>query len=82
MARGSVQRVGASFYALLLLFSTIAVCVGAAYLGRQVMEAVGGIFGWVLATMLTLALFFVGCVLAFIAFRLLKGVRRSFHTQK
>lgn len=82
IARGVVQQVGMSFYAMLLGFCAVGMWVGGAVFGIQVSEAVAGVLGKALGTALTLFLFLIGCGLAFVATRLIKGVGRSFRIHK
>lgn len=77
-ARGATQRIGATVFATVLLFGSVALVAACVLLRIQVSEAVGGISGQVLGSAIALFPFLIACVLTFLAIRLIKGISRSF----
>ena len=70
---------GSSLFAILFLLGSAALVVVGVALRVQVSDAVDGIFGRALGTAVALVPFLMAGALIFIAVRLIKGVRRSFH---
>lgn len=76
-ARGTVQRVGASVFATILLLGSIALLLAGFLLWAQVSNAIAGTLGQMLGALLALLPFFIAYGLTFFAVRLIRGICRS-----
>lgn len=82
VARGAVQQVGMSLYAVLLVLCSVFTWVAGVAVRTQVSDSVAGVLGQALGIALMLFFLLLGCAAAFVATRLIKGVSRSFHSRK
>jgi hypothetical protein len=78
-ARGTVQRIGATIFAIGFFCGSVAFAVAGFLVGSKLSENVGGILGQILGTLLTFLAFLVACIGMFLTFRLARGVVRSFY---
>jgi hypothetical protein len=79
IARGTVQRIGATVFAAGFFCGSVALFVASFLMGvgAQTSEIIGGISGRFFGTMLAILAFLAACVGMFLTFRLVRGVVRS-----
>ena len=79
IARGTIQRIGATIFATGFFCGSIALVVASPRLRDEIWEAIGGVSGQVFGTLLAGFAFLVACIGMFVTFRLLRAVVRSFY---
>ena len=78
VARGTTQRIGAGIFAIVFLLGSVLAFVASPLVREEAMEDVGGIFGQVFGFLLSGLAVLIACAMMFAAFRLAKGIARSF----
>ena len=79
IARGTIQRIGATIFATGFFCGSIALVVASPRLRDEIWEAIDGVSGQVFGTLLAGFAFLVACIGMFVTFRLLRAVVRSFY---
>ena len=79
IARGAIQRIGATIVATVFFGGSIALFVASFLMGTRTSEIAGGVLGQILGTVLAVLAFLVACIGMFLTFRLVRGVVRSFY---
>lgn len=79
-ARGMVQKIAASIFAVVLFCASVALFVASPFIRVQTLQDVGGIFGQVFGTLLLVLAILMASGIMFVAVRLAQGVFRSFHS--
>jgi hypothetical protein len=79
VARGAVQGIGATIFALVFILGSIALFIGSLLVRAETSDVMGDVLGPIARTMLAVFGFSIGCVAMFLGVRLLRGVARSFH---
>lgn len=78
IARGTVQRLGASLFALVCFCLAVSLSVAIFFVKAEVREDVGGGLGEILGLVLASGAFLGACLATFLAFRVVRGLVRSF----
>jgi hypothetical protein len=79
VARGTVQRIGASILATISLFGAIGLFVGSLVLMTQSSVRINGILEPISRVVLTVIGLFLSWIAVLITIRLYRGIARSFH---
>jgi hypothetical protein len=79
VARGTVQRIGASILATISLFGAIGLFVGSLVLMTQSSGGINGVLEPISRIVLTVIGLFLSWIAILITIRLYRGVARSFH---
>ncbi len=79
VARGTIQRVGATIFAMVFFSSSIGLFLASVIVRGQIAAETGGFLGQVFGTAFAVLAFCVGCFALLLTFRLARGVARSFH---
>ena len=78
-ARGTVQRIGAAIFSIVLFCGSVGLFVASPFIRVQTLQDMRGIVGQVFGTMLLVLAVLAVSGIMFVAFRLGQGVVRSFH---
>jgi hypothetical protein len=77
-ARGTVQRIGAAIFSIVLFCGSVGLFVASPFVRVQTVQDMGGILGQVFGTVLLVLSVLVASGIMFVALRLAQGVVRSF----
>lgn len=78
VAKGTTQRIGATIFASLFFFASIALFFSSAVARVEIARDTGGVLGQVFGIAFALLAFLIGCAALYVAFRVTRGVIRSF----
>jgi hypothetical protein len=79
VARGTIQRIGAIIFAMIFFSSSIGLILASVVVRGRIAAETGGLLGQVFGFAFAVLAFCVGCFGLLLAFRLARGVARSFH---
>jgi hypothetical protein len=79
VARGTIQKVGASFSAAVFFCLSAALFVASIFIRDEVLAYAGkGIFGQIVGAAIPALVFLAASLIMFLSFRIVRGVVRSF----
>jgi hypothetical protein len=78
VARGTIQRIGASIFAVVLFSSSVALFVASLFVRQEILAYAGGTLGQIVGFALTVLALVGASLVMFLAFRIVRGIVRSF----
>jgi hypothetical protein len=79
VARGTIQRIGATIFAIIFFTSSIGLILASVFVRGQIAAETGGFLGQVFGIAFAVLAFCVGCFALLLTFQLARGVARSLH---
>ena len=79
VAKGTTQRIGAIIFAMAFFSGSIGLFLASVIVRGNIAAETGGFLGQVFGIAFAVLAFCVGCLALLLAFRLARGVARSFH---